>query len=185
MDHHEHPKPPRDPSGYLESMTRIVFSAGMSWRVVEAKWPGIRAAFKDFVPERVANMTARDVDKLAKDTRVIRNVPKLEATVANAKEVVAIAKEPGGFRRYLKSLGSADEAAAALRKRFRYLGDHGSYYFLWSVGEEVPPWDEWTATNTSTGTAAKSRPAKAARTSGKPKATAIKSRAGARRRAAR
>ena len=92
---HEQPKPPRDLAGYLEAMTRIVFSSGISWRVVEAKWPGIRDAFSDFQPERVARMTARDVDRLAKDTRVIRNLPKLEATVLNAKEVVAIGKAPG------------------------------------------------------------------------------------------
>lgn len=142
MDHHQHPKPPRELAGYLEAMTRIVFSSGMSWRVVEAKWPGIREAFSDFQPERVARMTAKDVDRLAKDTRVIRNVPKLEATVLNAKEVVAIGKAPGGFKGYLRSLGPAPDAAAALKKRFRYLGDHGSYYFLWSVGEKVPAWDE-------------------------------------------
>src|SRR2546425_3307803 len=143
MDHHQQPKPPRDLAGYLEAMTRIVFSSGMSWRVVEAKWPGIREAFSDFQPERVARMTARDVDRLAKDTRVIRNVPKLEATVLNAKEVVAIGKAPGGFKGYLRSLGPAPDAAAALKKRFRYLGDHGTYYFLWSVGEKVPAWDGW------------------------------------------
>jgi 3-methyladenine DNA glycosylase Tag len=142
MDHHEQPKPPRNLAGYLEAMTRIVFSSGMSWRVVEAKWPGIRDAFSDFEPERVAKMTARDVDRLAKDARVIRNVPKLEATVLNAKEVVAIGKEPGGFKGYLRSLGPGPDAANALKKRFRYLGDHGSYYFLWSVGERVPAWDE-------------------------------------------
>jgi 3-methyladenine DNA glycosylase Tag len=142
MDHHQQPKPPRDLAGYLEAMTRIVFSSGMSWRVVEAKWPGIREAFSDFQPERVARMTARDIDRLAKDTRVIRNLPKLEATVLNAREVVAIGKASGGFKGYLRSLGPGPDAAAALKKRFRYLGDHGSYYFLWSVGEKVPAWDE-------------------------------------------
>ena len=156
MDHHQQPKPPRELSGYLEAMTRIVFSSGMSWRVVEAKWPGIREAFSDFEPERVARMTPRDVDRLAKDTRVIRNVPKLEATVLNAKELVAIGRAPGGFKGYLRSLGPAPEAAGALRKRFRYLGDHGSYYFLWSVGATVPAWDEW-------GKPATGKPAKAAR----------------------
>ena len=156
MDHHQKPKPPRTLAGYLEAMTRIVFSSGMSWRVVEAKWPGIREAFLDFQPERVARMTARDVDRLAKDTRVIRNVPKLEATVLNAKEVVAIGKAPGGFKGYLRSLGPAPDAAAALKKRFRYLGDHGTYYFLWSVGENVPAGDEW-------GKARSSKPATAAR----------------------
>jgi len=149
---HEQPKPPRDLAGYLEAMTRIVFSSGISWRVVEAKWPGIRDAFSDFQPERVARMTARDVDRLAKDTRVIRNLPKLEATVLNAKEVVAIGKAPGGFRGYLRSLGPAPVAAAALKKRFRYLGDHGTYYFLWSVGEKVPAWDEWEKARPATAT---------------------------------
>ena len=151
MDHHQQPKPPRQLSGYLESMTRVVFSSGLNWRVVEAKWPSIREAFRDFDPERVARMTARDIDRLAGDSRVIRNVPKIEATVLNAKEVVAIGKTPDRFRAYLRSLGPASEATAVLRKRFRYLGDHGTYYFLWSVGEKVPPWDEW-----------RSRPSKAA-----------------------
>ena len=159
MDHHKQPKPPRELSGYLESMTRVVFSSGLNWRVVEAKWPSIREAFLDFEPERVARMTARDVDRLAGDSRVIRNVPKIEATVLNAKEVVAIGKTPAKFRGYLRSLGPLPEAAAALRKRFRYLGDHGTYYFLWSVGEKMPPWEEWGR-----------RPAKAAaRTKAKPR----------------
>jgi len=163
MDHHQQPRPPRTLAGYLEAMTRIVFSSGMSWRVVEAKWPGIRDAFADFEPQRVARMTARDIDRLAKDTRVILNVPKLEATVLNAKEVVAIGKAPGGFKGYLRSLGPGPEAAAALKKRFRYLGDHGTYYFLWSVGENVPAWDAWgTAGATRRATAAKSKATKPA-----------------------
>jgi len=130
VDHHKQPKPPRELSGYLESMTRVVFSSGLNWRVVEAKWPSIREAFLDFQPERVARMSARDIDRLAGDSRVIRNVPKLEATVLNAKEVVAIGKTPDRFRAYLRSLGPAPEAS-------------GTYYFLWSVGEKVPPWDQW------------------------------------------
>src|SRR2546421_1878977 len=116
-------KPRRQLSGYLESMTRVVFSSGLNWRVVEAKWPSIREAFLDFQPERVARMSARDIDRLAGDSRVIRNVPKIEATVLNAKEVVAIGKTPDRFRAYLRSLGPASEATAVLRKRFRYLGD--------------------------------------------------------------
>lgn len=140
----EKPRPPRTLAGYFESLTRVVFSSGISWRVVEAKWPGIRAAFRELDPERVARMTARDIDRLAKDTRVIRNVPKIEATVLNAKEMVTLAKAHGGFKQYLRSLGGFDEAGPALRKRFKYLGDHGAYYFLWSVGEKVPSWEEFT-----------------------------------------
>jgi 3-methyladenine DNA glycosylase Tag len=160
VDHHQQPKPPRQLSGYLESMTRVVFSSGLNWRVVEAKWPSIREAFLDFEPERVARMSARDIDRLAGDSRVIRNVPKIEATVLNAKEVVAIGKTPDRFRAYLRSLGPASEASAALRKRFRYLGDHGTYYFLWSVGEKVPPWNEWGGRPSKTAARAKAKPRK-------------------------
>ena len=141
--HQGQPKPPATLTGYFEALTRIVFQSGMNWRVIEAKWPGIRTAFRELDPARVARMTAKDIDRLAHDARVIRNVPKIEATVLNAKEMVALNKVPGGFRGYLRSLGSFDEAAPVLRKRFRFLGEHGAYYFLWSVGEKVPPWQEW------------------------------------------
>jgi 3-methyladenine DNA glycosylase Tag len=30
------------------AMSHAVFAAGISWRVVEAKWPGIEKAFKNF-----------------------------------------------------------------------------------------------------------------------------------------
>jgi len=142
---HEQPKRPTSPSGYFEALTRIVCQSGMRWRVVDAKWPGIRAAFRDFDPERAARMTDRDIDRLAKDERVIRNVPKIKATVLNAKEMVALDKARGGFRGSLRSVGNFVEAGPALRKRFRFLGDHGSYYFLWSVGEKVPDWNQWAA----------------------------------------
>jgi 3-methyladenine DNA glycosylase Tag len=140
IEHHE-PHVPRNLAGYLEAMTRIVFQSGMTWRVVQAKWPGIERAFHGFDPKRVAAMTPREIDRVMKDPDVIRSRPKIEAVVHNAKELVAIGQQRGGFRSYMRSLGAFDEAAPVLRKRFRYLGDHGTYYFLWQVGESVPDWD--------------------------------------------
>jgi hypothetical protein len=32
-----------------------------------------------------------------------------------------------------------------LRKRFKFLGEMGCYYYLHVVGEEVPPHEEWMA----------------------------------------
>ena len=69
---------------YLEVLTKSVFQPGMSWRVVEAKWSGIKEGFRDFDAEAVAGYTEADVDRLATDPRVIRNRRKLEATVYNA-----------------------------------------------------------------------------------------------------
>ncbi len=130
---------------YLEVMSKAVFQSGMSWRVVEAKWPGTRAAFRDFDPEAVAALSPDEVDTLCRDARVIRNRRKLEAVVANARAMLAAADEYGGFPAYLRAHGGFDATAADLRRRFRFLGDLGTYYFLWVVGEPVPSYEDWCA----------------------------------------
>ena len=72
---------PRGLGDYLEVMSKAVFQPGMSWKVVEAKWPGTREAFREFDPEIVANFTPQDLDELATDRRVIRNRRKLDAVI--------------------------------------------------------------------------------------------------------
>jgi len=114
----------------------------MSWRVVDAKWAGIKEAFLDFDPERVAAMTQSDVDRLVTDTRVVRNRPKIEATIENAQTMLDLADEFGSMRRYLSSCGEFNEQVRDLKRRFRFIGDMGAYQFLWMVGEPVPDWHE-------------------------------------------
>jgi 3-methyladenine DNA glycosylase Tag len=139
------PKRPRDLAGYLEAISRAVFSAGISWRVVEAKWDGIREALAGFDPERVAELDSRDIDVLMSDKRVIRNRGKLEGTVDNAQTILELNSEFGSFRRYLRSHVDYDSTVADLKQQFRFLGDSGAYFFLWSVGEPVPDHEEWAA----------------------------------------
>jgi DNA-3-methyladenine glycosylase I len=136
---------PKSLDDYLEVMTRAVFQSGLSWRVIEAKWDGFRDAFAGFDAEKVASFTPEDVNRLAQDTRIVRNRRKIEATVDNAVEMVALDREHKGFRNYLRSHGSFDETVADLKQHFRFLGETGSYYFLHVVGEKVPPHDEWMA----------------------------------------
>jgi hypothetical protein len=136
---------PKTLADYFEVLTRAVFQSGISWRVVEAKWDGLREALGGFDPKRIAGFSPADVDRLMDDARVIRNRRKLEATVDNATEMVAVADEYGDFKRYLRSHGGFDETTADLKRRFRFLGDLGAYYFLHVVGEEVPPHEEWRA----------------------------------------
>ena len=128
---------------YLDVMSRVVFQSGMSWKVVESKWPGTTEAFHDFDVERVAHMTDREVDALCEDTRVIRNRRKLAAVVTNADRLLELDEEHEGFRNYLRSHGDYWAAAKALRKDFKFLGDMGVYYFMYVVGEDVPPYEEW------------------------------------------
>jgi DNA-3-methyladenine glycosylase I len=135
-----------EPTGladYLDVMTRAVFQSGMSWRVVEAKWDGFREAFAGFDPVAVAAYTDDDVDRLAADTRIIRNRRKIQATVSNAQAMLALDGQPGGFVGWLRSQDDFDATVAALRGEFRFVGDTGAYYFLYVVGEDVPTHDEW------------------------------------------
>lgn len=127
---------------YLEHMSKPVFQAGISWRVVESKWPTIRAAFRGFKTERVARLSDRDVDALAKDERVIRSRSKIAAVVHNAGVLVAIERETG-FKKYLKSFDDYEPLEKDLRKRFEFLGPSGIYHFLWSVKQPVPEWHAW------------------------------------------
>jgi 3-methyladenine DNA glycosylase Tag len=134
---------PRDLAGFLEAITRAVFQGGIRWRVVEAKWEGIRDALAGFDPGAVADLDAADIDALMADPRVIRNRAKLEGTVDNAQTLLELDAEHGSFRRYLRSHGGFEETVADLKRQFRFLGDTGAYYFLYMVGERVPTHEEW------------------------------------------
>ena len=136
---------PKSLGDYLEVMSKAVFQTGMSWRVVETKWPGTQEAFRGFDAKAVATMSDRDIDDLAKDKRVIRNRRKLEAVVDNARRMLELDGEHGSFQDYLRSHADFEATVAALRKNFRFLGDMGSYYFLYVVGEDVPSHEEWMA----------------------------------------
>ena len=148
---------PEGLADYLDVMSKSVFQSGISWRVVDAKWPGTREAFYGFDPERLADLTPDDIDRLASDTRLVRNRRKIEATVTNAETLLDLDRQHGGFKNYLGSFENYDKLAADLVKRFKFLGEMGAYHFLYVVGEQVPSWDEWCATHH---TAASPRPAR-------------------------
>ncbi|MES0360459.1 MAG: DNA-3-methyladenine glycosylase I [Anaerolineales bacterium] len=131
---------------YLEVMSKAVFQSGMSWRVVEAKWETTREAFHDFDVAKVASFDERDIDALTKDTRVIRNYRKLSAIVSNAQKMIVLDEEYGVFQKYLRSQGDFDATLNTVRNDFKFMGPTGIYYFLYVVGEQVPPHDEFEAT---------------------------------------
>lgn len=65
--------------------------------MVNAKRPGTREALYNFDPERLGELTPDDVDRLATDTRVVRNRRKIEATVGNAETLLELDLQNGGF----------------------------------------------------------------------------------------
>jgi 3-methyladenine DNA glycosylase Tag len=136
---------PHSLADYLEVMSKSVFQTGISWKVVESKWPGIKEAFREFDLAVISKLTIDDIDSLVLDTRVIRNRRKIEAIVDNARQILELDSKYGGFKKYLRSFSSFEELTKDLRKQFKYLGEMGSYHFLWVVGEKVPSWEEWSS----------------------------------------
>ena len=136
---------PRSLADYLEVMSKSVFQTGISWKVVETKWPGIRDALRGFDPEALSELNPTDLDELTKDTRVIRNRRKLEAIVSNATRMLELQEQHDSFRAYLCSHDGFEGTVTDLRKQFRFLGDMGAFHFLYVAGEEVPSYEDWCA----------------------------------------
>ena len=137
---------PSSLNDYLEVMSKAVFQSGISWKVVEAKWPSTREAFYNFDIEKVAALNEKDIDELTQDTRVIRNYRKLNAIVSNAQRMIALDEEYQGFKNYLRSQDDFDSTLTTIRKDFKFMGPTGIYYFLYVVGEKVPPHEEFETT---------------------------------------
>ena len=136
-------KPDTD-AGYLEQITKAIFQAGFSWRVVNDKWPNFQQAFDGFDIETVAAYDDRDVDRLLSDESIVRNGRKIAATIENAREFQRIIAEHGSFNAFLRSMDdwSYAQRRADLSKRFKGLGPTGVFTFLYCVDEEVPDWED-------------------------------------------
>ena len=83
-------RPVLDERGLFERMSLEAFQSGLSWRTVLLKRDAFREAFTDFDPDTVAEFEGSDIERLLGDERIIRNRRKIEATIANARAVVAI-----------------------------------------------------------------------------------------------
>jgi 3-methyladenine DNA glycosylase Tag len=134
------------PSDYLAVMSRAIFQAGMSWKMIETRWDAYLRLFDGFDPALVARYGEADVERILEDGGVVRTRKKIVATIENAKTMLELAKAHGDFRTYLRSFPNYDELAADLRKRFKFLGALSAYYLLFRTGEPVPRFEEWEKT---------------------------------------
>ncbi len=138
---------PDNDAGYFDKITQAVFQAGFSWEVIRKKWPNFQKAFAEFDVDRVAAFTAEDVERLLEDTGIVRNGRKIEATVHNARVCQELIREHGSFPAWLRTMNDLDYYAREKKfcKKFKFMGPMGAFFFFWSVGEEVPPYEEWQA----------------------------------------
>ena len=136
-------KRPSSDEVYFENMGRVIFQAGLNWQVIDKKWPTTKNAFADFDIDCVANFTSTDVERLIKDSGIIRNRGKIKALIQNAQNFVAIKKQFGSFQKYLDSLDKSNNYANVVKdlvNKFKWLGPPSASLFLYTVGEKIEPW---------------------------------------------
>ncbi len=135
---------PKSDDEYFEILTQGVFFCGFSWDLVRKKWPAFRRAFFDFQIPAVANFSKLDIERLLDDPSIIRNRRKIEATIHNAKAFIEIIDEFGSVHSYLRHFKPWHYGTVVkdMMRRFRHVGPTACFYFLYSVGEKVPSWQE-------------------------------------------
>ncbi len=122
----------------LSDMAKRIFSAGFAWSVIEKKWPGFEVAFLGFEPKRLLAQPDEFWERLASDSRIVRNSQKIIAIRANAQFISEIAKEHGSFGKFLAAWPGADQVGLldVLAKRGARLGGRTGQFFLRFIGKD-------------------------------------------------
>jgi 3-methyladenine DNA glycosylase Tag len=131
---------------YLAVMSRAVFQAGVSWAQIDHQWDALQKAFDGFDPAKVARYAETDIKRIMETPGVVHSERKIKATIANAQTLLELDKKFGGFRQYLGSYKTYGLLTTDIKRRFSYVGDISAYYFLYRVGETVPPFTKWIKT---------------------------------------
>jgi DNA-3-methyladenine glycosylase I len=146
--------PVRDDRALYERISLEAFQSGLSWLTILRKREGFRRAFCGFDADEVASFGDEDVERLMQDATIVRNRAKIEATLANARALVALhgsgetlsdliwsfaPAEPRAGVEVLHDLpGQTDESKAlakALKKAgFRFVGPTTAYAAMQACG---------------------------------------------------
>jgi DNA-3-methyladenine glycosylase I len=148
-------RPVHDDRKLFEFLILEGAQAGLSWSTILNRREGYQKAFAGFDPVRVAKFGKREVERLTKDERIIRNRLKIESTITNAKAFLAVQKEFGSFDKYVwafvggkpivnrwEKMGQvpaktkeSDALSKDLKKRgFKFVGSTICYAFMQAVG---------------------------------------------------
>jgi 3-methyladenine DNA glycosylase Tag len=127
----------------LSEMSRRIFQAGFSWKVVDDKWPAFEELFAGFEPRVCAAMPEERFDALLKDGRIIRNAAKIRSIVANAGFILELAAAKGGSAkggsaaRFIADWPDSDYIGLLdlFEKRASRLSGQAAMRFLRSIGK--------------------------------------------------
>lgn len=93
--------PESDNHRLFEKLTLESFQSGLSWRTILAKRENFRAAFHDFDFDRIARFTERDLDRLLKDSGIVRHRGKIEAAINNARRAQELVSREGSLATFI------------------------------------------------------------------------------------
>ncbi|HET7313984.1 DNA-3-methyladenine glycosylase I [Salinisphaera sp.] len=130
---------------YLSVMCRRIFRAGLTHRLVDARWPAFEAAFEDFDLAAVSALTDDDLKRLAADESLIRHRKKIFAVRDNAQAMQAIVDAFGSFGFWLAEWPEDEivDLWAELKKRFTQLGGNSGPAFLRMAGKDTFLLTDW------------------------------------------
>jgi DNA-3-methyladenine glycosylase I len=83
-------KPLHGEHALYERLTLEAFQSGLSWLTILRKRENFRAAFARFDAAKVAEFGEDDVRRLMADAGIVRNRMKIDATIRNARAVLAL-----------------------------------------------------------------------------------------------
>jgi DNA-3-methyladenine glycosylase I len=82
--------PVRDERPLFERICLEGFQSGLAWITILRKREAFRTAFAGFDPDAVARFDDDDVARFLADAGIVRHRGKIEATIANARAVLAL-----------------------------------------------------------------------------------------------
>ena len=128
--------PSCDETVLFERLALEIMQAGLSWEITLKKRPALNKAFRKFSVTKVAAYTQKDIERLLTDETIIRNRRKIEAIIENAKIILVIRKEHGGFSKWLDAHHPQPKEAwvKLFKKTFKFTGGEIVGEFLMSLG---------------------------------------------------
>ncbi|WP_196139137.1 DNA-3-methyladenine glycosylase I [Aliikangiella sp. G2MR2-5] len=124
---------------YLSAMAMKIFQSGFVWKVVENKWPGFEEVMWNLEPQKLALASDEQIEKMAQDKRIIRNLTKVKAVRENAYLIKTVAKKYGSFGNYIADwpVDNIVGLWLELKKQGARLGGNTGPYFLRTVGKDT------------------------------------------------
>jgi DNA-3-methyladenine glycosylase I len=90
-------RPVHGDTALFDRLSLEAFASGLSWLIVLRKRDHFREAFAGFDPATVAGFGPDQVEALMANSDIVRNRAKIEATVANARALVAFQEQGGSL----------------------------------------------------------------------------------------